>query len=163
MGQFINSDCNTWKVSRPSPQCYFTAPHKSRRGSTTAVATTTIKINTAVANTIIGGGGGGGWEEGAEPSGQSAVNSCYSGALSVVYRQYYRKKLLLHLDLVCFLSRASSGTSAKGRGGLQGHHRWNMDVGQTRGFNIPPPEPTVSAAQPTDPDASANVDQSTNG
>lgn len=116
MGQFINSDCNTWKVSRPSPQCYFTAPHKSRRGSTTAVATTAIKINTAVANTIIGGGGEE-EEEGGEPSGQSAANSCYSGALSAVYRQHYRKKLLLHLDLVCFLSGASSGALAKGRGG----------------------------------------------
>lgn len=40
MGQFINSDCNTWKVSRPSPQCYFMAAHKSGPGRTTAAATT---------------------------------------------------------------------------------------------------------------------------
>lgn len=73
MGQFINSDCNTWKVSRPSPQCYFMAAHKSRPGSTTAA----IKINTAAANTVIG----------EEPSGQSAANSCHNKALSAVCRQ----------------------------------------------------------------------------
>lgn len=53
MGQFINFDCNTWKVSRPSPQCYFMAAHKSRPSSTTVEATTAIKINTALANTVI--------------------------------------------------------------------------------------------------------------
>lgn len=49
MGQFINSHCNTWKVSRPSPHCYFMAAHKSRPSSTTVAATTAIKIDTTVA------------------------------------------------------------------------------------------------------------------
>lgn len=53
MGQFINSDCNTWKASRPSPHCYFMAAHKSRPSSTTVAATTAIKINTAVTNTVV--------------------------------------------------------------------------------------------------------------
>lgn len=53
MGQFINSDCNTWKASRPSPHCYFTAAHKSSQSSTTVSATTAIKINTAVGNTVV--------------------------------------------------------------------------------------------------------------
>lgn len=53
MGQFINSDCNTWKASRPSPHCYFIAGHKSRPSSTTVTATTAIKINTAVTNTVV--------------------------------------------------------------------------------------------------------------
>lgn len=52
MGQFINSDCNTWKASRPSPHCYFMAAHKSRSSSTTVAVTTAIKINTAVANPV---------------------------------------------------------------------------------------------------------------
>ena len=51
MGQFINSDCNTWKVSTPSPHCYFMGARKSSPSSTTVAA---IKINTAVANTVIG-------------------------------------------------------------------------------------------------------------
>lgn len=82
MGQFINSDCNTWKVSRPSPQCYFMGARKSGPGRTTAAATTAIKINTAVANAIIGG----------EPSGQSAANSCHNNALSAACRQYVREE-----------------------------------------------------------------------
>lgn len=53
MGQFIISDCNTWKASRPSPHCYFMAAHKSRPSSTTVAATTAIKINSAVANTVV--------------------------------------------------------------------------------------------------------------
>lgn len=53
MGQFINSHCNTWKVSRPSPHCYFMAAHKSRPSSTTVAATTSTKIDTAVAGTVI--------------------------------------------------------------------------------------------------------------
>lgn len=53
MGQFINFDCNTWKVSRPSPHCYFMAGHKSRPSSTTVGATAAIKINSALANTVI--------------------------------------------------------------------------------------------------------------
>lgn len=53
MGQFINSDCNTWKASRPSPHCYFMAAHKSRPSSTTVAATTAIKINTAVTNAVV--------------------------------------------------------------------------------------------------------------
>lgn len=53
MGQFINSDCNTWKASRPSLHCYFMAAHKSRPSSTTVAAATAIKINTAVANTVV--------------------------------------------------------------------------------------------------------------
>lgn len=53
MGQFINSDCNTWKASRPSPHCYFMAAHKRRPSCTTVAATTAIKINTAVANAVV--------------------------------------------------------------------------------------------------------------
>lgn len=53
MGQFINSDCNTWKASRPSPHCYFMTAHKSRPSSTTVAATTAIKINTAVADAVV--------------------------------------------------------------------------------------------------------------
>lgn len=54
MGQFINSDCNTWKASRPYPHCYLMAAHKSTSSSTTVAATTAIKINTAVANPVVG-------------------------------------------------------------------------------------------------------------
>lgn len=89
MGQFINSDCNTWKVSRPSPQCYFMAAHKSRPGRTTAAATTAIKINTAVANTIIGRG----------PLGQSAANSCHKNALSAVCTVCMKLLLNLYFQL----------------------------------------------------------------
>lgn len=53
MGQFINSDCNTWKASRPSPHCCFMAAHKRRPSSTTVAATTVIKINTAVAGLLL--------------------------------------------------------------------------------------------------------------
>lgn len=53
MGQFINSDCNTRKVSRPAPHCYFMASHKSRPSGTTVTATAAIKINTAVANSVV--------------------------------------------------------------------------------------------------------------
>lgn len=44
MGQFIKSDCNTWKASRPSPRC-FMAAHKNRPSSLTVAV---IKINTAL-------------------------------------------------------------------------------------------------------------------
>lgn len=53
MGQFINSDCNTWKASRPSPHCCFMAAHKRRPSSTTVAATTVIKINTTVAGLLL--------------------------------------------------------------------------------------------------------------
>lgn len=43
MGQFIHSDCNTWKASRPSPHS-FMAAHKNRPSSPTVAV---IKINTA--------------------------------------------------------------------------------------------------------------------
>lgn len=109
MGQFINSDCNTWKVSRPSPHCYFTAPHKSRRGSTTAVATTAIKINTAAANTLIGGG----------ESLQGKVRQI--AAIAVRYLlctdSVTGRSCSCILDLVCFLSGASSGALVQRRGG----------------------------------------------
>lgn len=53
MGQFINSDCNTWKASRPSLHCCFMVAHKSRPSSTTVAVTTVIKINTAVVGLLL--------------------------------------------------------------------------------------------------------------
>lgn len=133
MGQFINSDCNTWKVSRPSPACYFMAAHKSRPGRTTAAATTAIKINTAAANTIIGG----------EPSGQSAANSCHKDALSAVCRRRVPRSCSWVYMVMHFLGPGQRPRAAHSP--LLKH-----DWGSEQSFNITPLEPTQSIAQPRD-------------
>lgn len=133
MGQFINSDCNTWKVSRPSPPCYFMAAHKSRPGRTTAAAATAIKINTAVANTIIGG----------EPSGQSAANSCHKDALSAMCRQRGPRSCSWVYMVMHFLGPGQRPRAAHSP--LLKHA-----CGSEQSFNITPLEPTESIAQPRD-------------